>query len=119
MQQAVQGRLAQEHRRIDSLHRRIPAAAYRSLSQYRLSLAALQQDIRQAVSRLLERRHHQLELLAQRITDASPEKQLARGYSLTLRDGRVITDASVLQAGDHIETRLHQGTVHSIVTQSH
>ena len=49
MQQAVQGRLAQEHRRIDSLRRRIPAAAYRSLSQARLRLMPVGQQLRRAV----------------------------------------------------------------------
>ena len=115
MQQAVQGRLAQEHRRIDQLRRRIPAAAYRRLSQSRLTLEAQRRDIRQAVSRMLERRHHRLELLAQRLADASPEKQLARGYSLTLKDGRVVRDASALHEGDVIETRLHRGRAVSVV----
>ena len=100
MKQAVHNHLSQEHRHIDQLRRRIPASAYRSLSQSRLALVALRKDLRQAVSRLLERRRHHLALLAQRVADASPEKQLARGYSLTLKDGRVVRDASILCEGD-------------------
>ena len=137
MQQAVQGRLAQEHRSIDSLRRRIPAAAYRSLEQHRRKLAALRTDIpraayrclslsrlrlmpvgqqlRRAVSAQLDRRRHRLELLAQRIADASPDRLLARGYSLTLKDGRAVRDASALRPGDVLHTRLHQGTVRSVV----
>ena len=116
MQQAVQGRLAQEHRRIDSLRRRIPAAAYRSLSQARLRLMPVGQQLRRAVSVQLDRRRHRLELLAQRIADASPDRLLARGYSLTLKDGRAVRDASALRPGDVLHTRLHQGTVRSVVT---
>lgn len=116
LQQAVRGSLVQEHRRIDQLRRRIPAVAYRSLSQSRLALATMHKDIRQAVGTLLDRRRHRLELLSQRIADASPEKLLARGYSLTLKDGRAVRDASALQPGDVLETRLHHGTVHSVVT---
>ena len=116
MQQAVQGRLAQEHRRIDSLRRRIPAAAYRSLSQARLRLMPVGQQLRRAVSAQLDRRRHRLELLAQRIADASPDRLLARGYSLTLKDGRAVRDASALRPGDVLHTRLHQGTVRSVVT---
>ncbi len=115
LQQAVRGSLVREHRRIDQLRRRIPAVAYRSLSQSRLALATVRKDIRQAVSTLLDRRRHRLELLSQRIADASPEKQLARGYSLTLKDGRVVRDASALHEGDILETRLHQGSVRSVV----
>ena len=116
LQQAVRGSLVQEHRRIDQLRRRIPAVAYRSLSQSRLALATARKDIRQVVGTLLDRRRHRLELLSQRIADASPEKLLARGYSLTLKDGRAVRDASALQPGDVLETRLHHGTVHSVVT---
>ena len=115
LQQAVRGSLVQEHRRIDQLRRRIPAVAYRNLSQSRLALATVRKDIRQAVSTLLDRRRHRLELLSQRIADASPEKQLARGYSLTLKDGRAVRDASALHEGDILETRLHQGSVRSVV----
>ena len=118
MQQAVRENLLQEHRRIDQLRRRIPAVAYRRLSQSRLALTEAAQGLRHSLSALLERRHHRLELLAQRIADASPEKQLARGYSLTLKDGRAVRDASVLQPGDKLETRLHKGTIHSVVTAS-
>lgn len=116
MKQAVHNHLSQEHRHIDQLRRRIPASAYRSLSQSRLALVALRKDFRQAVSRLLERRRHHLALLAQRVADASPEKQLARGYSLTLKDGRVVRDASILCEGDVLETRLHRGRVQSVVS---
>ena len=138
MQQAVQGRLTQEHRRVDQLRRLIPAAAYRSLEQHRRKLAALRTDIpraayrnlsharlqlmpvgqqlRRAVSAQLDRHRHRLELLAQRIADASPDRLLARGYSLTLKDGRAVRDASALRPGDVLHTRLHQGTVRSVVT---
>ena len=116
LQQAVRGSLVQEHRRIDQLRRRIPAVAYRSLSQSRLALATARKDIRQVVGTLLDRRRHRLELLAQRIADASPDRLLARGYSLTLKDGRAVRDASALRPGDVLHTRLHQGTVRSVVT---
>ena len=36
------------------------------------------------------------ELLQQRLADASPEKQLARGYSITLKNGKAIKNASLL-----------------------
>ena len=116
MQQAVQGRLAQEHRRVDQLRRLIPAAAYRNLSHARLQLMPVGQQLRRAVSVQLDRRRHRLELLAQRIADASPDRLLARGYSLTLKDGRAVRDASALRPGDVLYTRLHQGTVRSVVT---
>ena len=115
MQQTVRERLTQEHRRLDACRRRIPAAAYRRLSAARLELEALHGGIRPAVAALLAKHRHRLELLAQRLVDVSPEKQLARGYSLTLKDGRVVRDASSLREGDVLETRLQRGTVYSVV----
>ena len=52
---------------------------------------------------------------AQKIADASPDKLLARGYSITLKDGKVIKDVSLLKSGDEIVTRLKNGEVTSIV----
>jgi exodeoxyribonuclease VII large subunit len=56
-----------------------------------------------------------LELLQQRLNDALPEKQLARGYSITLKDGKAVKDVSVLKEGDTLVTMLHKGKVESEV----
>lgn len=70
----------------------------------------------QAVTSSLSGHRHRLELLQQRLADASPEKQLARGYSITLKNGKVVKNASLLNEGDEIITRLHKGEITSIVT---
>ena len=41
---------------------------------------------------------------------------LARGYSITLKDGKVVKNGDVLQLNDEIVTRLYQGEIVSIVT---
>ena len=56
-----------------------------------------------------------MELLQQRVADNSPEKLLSRGYSITLKDGKAVTDASLLQPGDQLTTRLLKGEVQSTV----
>ena len=56
-----------------------------------------------------------LKLWQQRLADASPEKQLARGYSITLKDGRAVTDASRLHEGDELVTRFYRGKTVSVV----
>ena len=45
------------------------------------------------------------------VADNSPEKLLSRGYSITLKDGKAVTDASLLQPGDQLTTRLLKGEV--------
>lgn len=118
LREVAMGRLAEARRRLDDYRKGIPVSVYRQLSETRLSLQAVRHEVAQAARASLIRQHHSLELLGQRLADASPEKQLARGYSLTLKAGRVVKDAALLQEGDVVETRLHRGTVHSVVTSS-
>lgn len=54
---------------------------------------------------------------AARLEVLSPLKTLSRGYSLTTRiaDGRVVTDAGQLAAGDRLRHRFHSGGATSVV----
>lgn len=108
--------LAQEHRKLVSYRNRIPSAAYRYISDAKFALLTVRKDIVQAATSSLSRHHHRLELLQQRLTDVSPEKQLARGYSITLKNGRIVKNVSSLNEGDEITTRLYQGELISTVT---
>jgi exodeoxyribonuclease VII large subunit len=47
----------------------------------------------------------------------SPENILKRGYSLTLKNGKVITSVGDFEVGDKIETRLKDGSVISEITE--
>jgi exodeoxyribonuclease VII large subunit len=108
--------LVQEQQKLVSYRNRIPSAAYGCISDAQLTLLTVRKDIVQAVTASLFRQHHRLELLQQRLADASPEKQLARGYSITLKNGKAIKNASLLNEGDEIITRLYKGEVVSVVT---
>lgn len=117
LQEGARNLLSREHRKLVNYKNRIPSAAYRRISGAKLALLTAKKDISQAVSSSLSRHRHRLELLQQRLTDAAPEKQLARGYSITLKDGKVVKDAALLNEGDEITTRLHQGELTSIVNR--
>lgn len=117
LQEGARNLLSREHRKLVNYKNRIPSAAYRRISGAKLALLTAKKDISQAVSSSLSRHRHRLELLQQRLADAAPEKQLARGYSITLKDGRVVKDAALLNEGDEITTRLHQGELTSIVNR--
>jgi exodeoxyribonuclease VII large subunit len=56
-------------------------------------------------------------VLAERLEGLSPLKILARGYSITTREGQALRDASVLAPGDTLHTRLARGSVTSSVTR--
>lgn len=112
----VRSLLAQEHQKLVAYRNRIPSAAYRYISDAKLALLTVRKDIVQASALSLSRQRHRLELLRQRLVDASPEKQLSRGYSITLKDGRVVKHVSLLHEGDEITTRLYGGELTSVVT---
>ena len=135
--QEVPRLLQQEKQRLDSFVTRIPGQVQMRLQREnfrqekfkkdRMKTAwqsrLLQENYRlQLMPRLLsalqnrvQRETHRLELLAQRVDSASPEKLLKKGYSLTLLDGKVVTDASQLKLGDEVETRLAKGKFRSKV----
>ena len=75
----------------------------------------LKQHLLQLSMSIIEKKRFQLTLLQQKTADASPAKLLARGYSITLKNGKVIKDASLLKPGDEIVTKLKRGEVSSIV----
>ena len=115
LHEGVTARLEQERRRLYQCRNRIPASAVRRVSSAQLELLTARKDLHRSVETLLARHRHRLELFRQRLADASPEKLLARGYSLTLKDGRAVKDASRLHEGDVLVTQVHKGTFTSIV----
>ena len=117
--ESVQNRLLWEHRRVDDLKQRIPSAVYKRIADAKYALLMSQGRIRQASKLRLSASAHRLELLQQRLADAMPEKQLARGYSITLKEGKAVKDASVLKEGDVITTRLFDGEIKSEIIIEH
>jgi exodeoxyribonuclease VII large subunit len=63
----------------------------------------------------LRERKGGVERLAGRLEALSPLKVLARGFSVTMRDGRVIRRAAEVSAGDELRTILREGEVRSEV----
>ena len=110
----VQMRLQREAFRQERFTKRMEMAWQTRLvrEQYRLQV---EQRLMVAAGRRLEQERHRLQLLEQRVQAASPDLLLKRGYSLTLKDGKAITDVAQLQVGDEVETRLAQGTFRSKV----
>lgn len=58
---------------------------------------------------LLHQKH--LKLLSQNLRSLNPEAVLRRGYSIVMRDGEYIASAKVLESGDAVEMKFHDGLV--------
>ena len=67
----------------------------------------------------IAQRKHRLDLLAQRIATASPERLLAMGYSITTVDGHIVRSADQLQPGAVLTTTFAHGRAESVVQQTY
>lgn len=110
----VEIRLQREVFRQERLFKRMELAWQSRLmrEEHRLDLSL---RIAGALQTRLQREKHRLELFEQRVNAASPDVLLKRGYSITLNNGKAVTDASLLKDGDEIVTRLAKGEILSLI----
>lgn len=85
------------------------------LQQKWARLQRVSETARFAVRQLLQQQLHFVDAKAEYIRMASPENVLKRGYTLTLKDGKIVKSANELSPNDAIETRFANGTIQSRV----
>jgi len=100
---------------LDHLNSKLTHHAQQKISNYRLSIINLENRLPILLDRRLMMEKHRLQLTEEKTKSLDPTLLLSRGYSITLKDGKAVRDAQQLQTGDDIETRLANGTIHSIV----
>lgn len=110
--------LEAEHHRLTDITRRLPGLQALCRMREERHIDLLWQRARMAVGNRLTHCHHALQLIGQRLEGCDVQRMLAKGYTLTLKDGRALTDASCLQPGEVIVTRLAQGEVVSVVKET-
>lgn len=93
----------------------LPANAHAFLKQQASKLDAMQVRLANRAEACLAERNRFVQLTEQFIKMASPDYVLKRGYSLTLKDGKIIKQAAGLEAGEELVTRFADGEVHSTV----
>jgi exodeoxyribonuclease VII large subunit len=114
---SVSIRIEQEIKYLNFLKNRIPSLTFTCLSDAKLALLASKNNLVRVVTSFLSSHKHQLDLLRQRISDASPQRLLSRGYSITMKDGKVVSDISQLSEGDVFTTRLAKGEITGTVKE--
>ncbi len=103
--------------RLDALNDSITHLAQMKLSSSGSLLTTISQRIPILLDRRLMSEKHRLQLIEEKTKSLDPALLLQRGYSITLKNGKAVRDASQLQPGDTIETRLAKGTIHSTVIE--
>ncbi|MBE6302521.1 MAG: exodeoxyribonuclease VII large subunit [Bacteroidales bacterium] len=95
--------------------RAIPEAVSRHIADERRRVDMLVQHLPVSVAMMLQQQRHKLDIWEQQLQASSPERILAKGYTLTLCDGRIVRSASQLSPGKEIVTRFSDGEVASTV----
>ena len=101
--------------KIENLRRAIPDTVSRRIADERRRVEMLVQNLPLSVAMLLQQQRHRLDIWEQQLQASSPDRILARGYTLTLSGGRIVRSAAELSAGDEVVTRFADGDVTSTV----
>ncbi|MBS5110674.1 MAG: exodeoxyribonuclease VII large subunit [Phocaeicola vulgatus] len=110
-------RLKEEHYRQERIMKHLEVGLQSRLTKETHCLKMMETRLGIVSQRRLVKEKHRLQLLEQELKAASPENLLKRGYSITLKNGKAVIDASVLQPGDELTTRFAKGEIKSIVTK--
>jgi exodeoxyribonuclease VII large subunit len=85
----------------------------------RTALTALIVRLADRFTRAFDQRRQRLQRAADHLRLLSPQATLARGYTITTHpDGRVVTTAAAVQAGERLRTRTAKGEFDSVVSSS-
>ena len=108
-------RLREERYRQERVIRQMEVNLQSRLMRESHRLELVEKQLGSLLQKKLTEENHRLRFLEQQIKAASPEHLLKRGYSITLKEGKAVTDASCLKEGDKLVTRFAKGEVESIV----
>ncbi|MBD1581802.1 exodeoxyribonuclease VII large subunit [Pseudoalteromonas sp. S16_S37] len=87
----------------------------KQLNDAQKQLEQLKEALYQAVQKNLNSHQNRLALYAARLDSISPLNVLARGYSITKHEDKVIKSVSDVSQNQRLVTQLHDGEVHSKV----
>ena len=105
----------QEANRLQLLSIQLNNAFQKTISNQYNELQKTTSIIEQQVKNYISKKHQTLQLLEKNILLTSPDYILKKGYSLTLKNGKAVTNSSELKAGDVIKTHFSIGSVESKV----
>lgn len=111
----VTNRIERNRSQLQMLGNKLPASVSALLTRRRTTLDTLQMQLQNRSANRLAEGARFIQLTEQFIKMASPDYVLKRGYSLALKDGKIIKHAADLTIGDELITRFADGDVKSKV----
>lgn len=116
MQRAIERKCRSTRQYLDNLALRLHGSSpVLKLKEHRQRAIDLSRRISLAMSRRLTNKRASIAEKAGRLEALSPLKVLARGFSVTRSNGKILKFAHEVREGDSIVTELHMGNIVSVV----
>lgn len=75
----------------------------------------LEDSLKRSIQQQYKEELNKLEMLDKQLHLSSPENILKKGYTLTMKDGKIVKQSGILRKGDEITTFFPDGKIESIV----
>ena len=104
--------------RLDTIATSLANLAQQRILHSQFSILNLEKSLPILLDRRMMAEKHRLQLIEEKARSLDPTLLLKRGYSITLHNGKAVRHVKELKDGDTIETRLADGSIHSVVIVS-
>jgi exodeoxyribonuclease VII large subunit len=102
-------KLKESELRLSHCWQMIDFQAKGKLRQQKMMLDYIEKEIPGALRNRFSKEKIRLEGLEKSVHSLSPETVLKRGFSIVMKEGKIITDASQTKPGDEVEVTLYRG----------
>lgn len=89
----------------------------KNINNYRNDIILKENDVHRAFKIFIERKRNELVLKTEKIINLNPLGILARGYTITKKDEKILRGCEDLKVGDEITTNLYKGNIISIIKE--
>jgi exodeoxyribonuclease VII large subunit len=93
------------------------SSPHRLLEQHQLRLQELKVKLKKACQQLIDNKQQKLRNNMHLLDTVSPLATLARGYSISFKQGKIVKTIQQVQVGDVLVTRLENGEIRSEIGQ--
>ncbi|MFT7261616.1 MAG: exodeoxyribonuclease VII large subunit, partial [Glaciecola sp.] len=89
----------------------------RLLQRHQIRLQELQTKLQRSCKQLIDNKQQKLLNNMHLLDTVSPLATLARGYSISFKQGEIVKNTQQVQVGDVLVTRLEDGEIHSEINK--
>ena len=112
---AIGQRLARQKYQLAMVNAQLITLALHQVSEQRHRIENIGNRLPIAIERRMTAQKHLIAQTELKLQGFNPQLLLSRGYSITLKNGKAVRDATQLKPGDEIETRVEHGIIRSVV----